>query len=64
MSTTPRRSTRARRRPPIRPLKPSNPAGIDPAIEYSFIRQDLVRILSIGAILLVLMIVLAFVLPF
>ena len=59
-----RRSSRANRRAPIRPIKTSNPAGLDPVIEYKSIREDLVRILIVGGALIALMIVLAIVNPF
>ncbi|MBP8251497.1 MAG: hypothetical protein KAX40_03975 [Herpetosiphon sp.] len=58
MSTS-NRSTRARRRPPIRNIKPSSVTGIDPTLEYRYIREDLTRILLIGFGLIVLMIILA-----
>ena len=54
-----RRSTRANRRAPIRRIPVSSPSGMDPQTEYIYIRQDLIRILVIGAILLGLMIILA-----
>ena len=56
-----RRSTRANRRAPIRRIPSSNPSGIDPQMEYVYIRQDLMRILVIGGILFALMIALSFV---
>jgi hypothetical protein len=57
--STRRRSSRANRRPPIRNIKESTPIGADPLLEYRYIRHDLIRILSIGGGLLLLMIVLA-----
>ncbi|HYF61646.1 MAG TPA: hypothetical protein VD886_02465 [Herpetosiphonaceae bacterium] len=58
MSNRPR-STRAKRRAPIRNIKQSNPAGLDYSLEYTYIRRDLIRILSIGFGLIGFMIVLA-----
>lgn len=57
--TIQRRSTRARRRPPIRNIKQSSIIGIDPTLEYRYIRADLTRILLIGGGLIAVMIVLA-----
>lgn len=58
MSNRPR-STRAKRRSPIRNIKQSNPAGLDYSLEYTYIRRDLIRILSIGFGLIGIMVVLA-----
>ena len=58
MSNRPR-STRAKRRSPIRNIKQSNPAGLDFSMEYKYIRHDLIRILAIGGGLIAIMIVLA-----
>lgn len=57
--STRRRSTRTNRRPPIRNIKESTPIGTDPVLEYSYIRRDLIRVLSIGGGLIGLMIILA-----
>lgn len=54
-----RRSTRARRRPPIRNIKTSSSAGMNPDVEYIYIRHDLIRIILMGGGLLALMVVLA-----
>ncbi len=54
-----RRSTRARRRSPIRNIKASTSTGINPDVEYIYIRHDLVRIILMGGGLLAIMVVLA-----